>query len=111
MDATKMGFAYVDAHSTDSVRAWVTSTRRVLTDGATAGRTVIDGALDRLDIVLDRLAAAEKERDAALARAERAEAERGAGICCVCGGTTLALGDRWACLDCGHHGGVASDAP
>lgn len=29
------------------------------------------------------------------------------GSPCECGGTTLALGDDWACVKCGRHGGVA----
>lgn len=28
---------------------------------------------------------------------------------CECGGTTLHLGDDWACVKCGRHGGVADD--
>lgn len=31
------------------------------------------------------------------------------GARCTCGGTTLALGDKWACLKCGRHGGVAGE--
>ena len=30
--------------------------------------------------------------------------------CEDCHGTTVAVGERWACLDCGRHGGVAAES-